>query len=437
MASSAKVLQILNGICLLGIAGYLITKTPWTASTSFTDANSGIIKPEFSPRKTNFESVKEAAISEIYANVKTEDYPSADYAGREREVVDLPLLHKWSVKFPQCEEPFYRLAFVKTHKCASDTISAHLMRLAEENSLEVPLPTGQWNLNWPYPPGNFYHSRKKNKKFDMQILHMMYAPETWDKFMEPDYKLISVVRQPFHHFKSFFNYFAIAKKMNAEWNIPINETFRRYLENPEDFFRKLKRPFYKNTMTFDFGFQNDIDEPHDFVKKLADKLSLVMVSDYFDESMIVLRHQFCLNMRDILIKIKNVSRKYVFGPKESQNLQEEERLENQYMKYAPADYLLFDTFNRTLWKKIAAIPNFYEELEVFRNLSSKMDEHCVARRLGTVTEDLVIPAGKYNELMIITAPFCTRAQMSVLGYISRLKSQRYDSKSPYYPRIYV
>ena len=432
MVSTGKLLQLVNLICLVILAGYFITKTPWSVSKLPKQIDPGVLDPK--RIIGGYSAGEDGALLKELQNQADSKQPHIELpktVNFERSPVEVKELNI------QCSKPFYNLAFVKTHKCASDTVAAHFMRLAEEYKLEMPLPTGQWNLMWPYFPGQFYKSRKKSRRFDLQTLHMMYYPQTWDQFMEPGYKLFSIVRQPYQQFKSFFNYFGLSKKLNQELNIPVNETFQTFIRESEKYYPKIGKPLWKNSMLFDFGFRNEMDIPELFVQKLSEKFSLVMISDYFDESMIVLRHTFCLKMRDILIKIKNVSRKYSFGPKGNQNTPEEQKLEDHYKKYAYADYVLFDLFNATLWKKVAAIPNFKEELSTFRNYSMLMDAHCTKRRARRSTGDLIIPAGKFNEEIVIDKPFCERVQLSVLRYIDRLKLDRFDKDSPSYARQFI
>lgn len=61
-----------------------------------------------------------------------------------------------------------RFAFVKVHKCGSDSLSSLFMRIAEENQLELLLPkTHKWNLQWPYKPviqDAFRPSRKLSRR---------------------------------------------------------------------------------------------------------------------------------------------------------------------------------------------------------------------------------------------------------------------------------
>ena len=71
-------------------------------------------------------------------------------------------------KFEHCEKQ-KALAFVKTHKCASDTLAAHFMRLADEWESETILPRGIWNVGWPGPRYDFHASQKSSRRFDIQV----------------------------------------------------------------------------------------------------------------------------------------------------------------------------------------------------------------------------------------------------------------------------
>ena len=265
----------------------------------------------------------------------------------------------------------------------------------------------------------------------MTALHMMYHPEIWDNIMEPGYKSISIIRRPFAQFKSFFNYFGMPKKMMQEFRIPFNESLEVYLNNPKKYYIAFQKPMFKNTMMYDFGFRTGIDDPKMYVQKLLDKFSLVLITDYFEESLIVLKHELCWDLKDILIRTKNVARRYLSGPKDVNDASKESKLEQKHKEWSPADYILFDTFNKILWEKIASIPNFSEELEDFKNVTALMRKRCEVLS-GFTARSLVIPKNKFHESIVIDQNFCTRTRFSVLKYIDRLKRQRYDEDSPVY-----
>ena len=325
----------------------------------------------------------------------------------------------------KCEgkAPNYRFGFVKTHKCASDTLAANFMRLAEENGLEIPLPEGEWNLNWPKSPGGFYRSRKKSGRFDMTTLHMMYDPDVWNRLLEPDYKLISIVRQPYKQFQSYFNYFGLYKKINREFQVPYNETLKYLLVNHKSMPKSI---LPKNPMLTDFGFQSEKHDMKFFIYYLEKTFSLIMIADYLDESLLLLRRELCLPMRDILVKTQNVAQKYKWAStSKATNELNEEFLERKYEHHSSGDYELFYRSNQTFWKKISRIPSFEQELHVFRNITKQAATFC-----GSDAENwkktLIFEPTEWNEKIAIDAVFCQRFNLNVLQYIKRLKTQRYN-----------
>ena len=442
MVSKRQILRTTYWVCIATVALLIITKSGLIFN--FTDQNlprnhllrfGGNLARNISRKlhdSNRGKTISKPDNFDIQALVILDPYENENFAD------PAPLTLNLSAYFyinsgKSCANPTYKFAFVKTHKCASDTLAAHFMRLAEEKGLEMPLPIGAWNLNWPRTPGGFYKSRKPSDRFDMTALHMMYHPQIWDEIMEPGYKSISIIRKPFAQFKSFFNYFGMPKKMMQDFEIPYNESLEVYLDNPYKYYKAFARPMFKNTMMYDFGFRTGIDDPKMYVQKLLDKFSLVMISDYFDESLIVLRHELCWSLKDILIRTKNVARRYLSGPKTGDDFLKESNLEKKHQEWSPADYILYGTFNKILWEKIARIPNFSQELEDFRNVTQLMRRRCeVVSNHGS--PNLLIPKNKFHDSFVIDQHFCSRTRLTVIKYIDRLKKQRYTSNSAKYAR---
>ncbi|KAI8495884.1 hypothetical protein Bbelb_263000 [Branchiostoma belcheri] len=109
----------------------------------------------------------------------------------------------------------------------------------------------------------------------------------------------------------------------------------------------------------------------DFVHKISREFDLVMVMEYFDESLVLLRRQLCWDMQDIL-NFKYNSFKYDLG-----NTSFPKQLVKNYRRHDAIDYALYEHFNRTLWRKIKmAGSDFREELAHFRWLQKTMKTQC-------------------------------------------------------------
>lgn len=134
----------------------------------------------------------------------------------------------------------------------------------------------------------------------------------------------------------------------------------------------------RNPMMFDLGldfryFQNHtaIGEYIDYIGKEFD---VVMIMEYFDESLVLLKQQLCWSYEDILY----------FKLNERQEKQKRKTLDktvkDNILSWNYADKLLYDHFNRTLWRKIKAQGKaFTRELEIFRRINERISRKCLQK----------------------------------------------------------
>ena len=109
------------------------------------------------------------------------------------------------------------------------------------------------------------------------------------------------------------------------------------------------------------------------IMKLDRDFELVLIMEYFDESLILLKKAFCWTMLDILyVKFNQRQHK----PK----VQISEKVKQNIRDWNKADVMLYDHFNKTLWRKIQDYgPSFWTDLKEFRRFNSKMQSSCVGR----------------------------------------------------------
>lgn len=111
------------------------------------------------------------------------------------------------------------------------------------------------------------------------------------------------------------------------------------------------------------------------IMKLDRDFELVLIMEYFDESLILLKKAFCWTVQDILyVKFNQRQHK----PK----VQISEKVKRNILNWNKADVMLYNHFNKTLWRKIEDYgPSFWKDLNAFRRLNSKMQSSCVEKGL--------------------------------------------------------
>ena len=338
--------------------------------------------------------------------------------------VDRPTLQKCKVN---------AFAFVKNHKCGTMTLTTMFLRSAEEKGLEIALPnSSSWKLDWPNPVRNVHPSRKPSQKYDALVLHAMYDRVTWDRIMEPGYKRISILRSPFEQFKSFFNFFFVYYIVKWKRDLQNQKTdlseFDEFLANPSRYVNYMYIPS-KNVQAFNFGFNRSIEETRDelfednFVEKIHKEFDLMLITDYMNESMVLLKEEFCWDLPDVLFSMKNDRPYRNFRDKNVAHQLEIER-EEKYKKWATLDYKLFNKFNKTFWLKVRSIKNFEEKLESYQSILNRVSLFC---RKNTKSSALTISESEnyWKESFQIDKVFCSRWKLKTYEYVQLLQEKRY------------
>ena len=132
-------------------------------------------------------------------------------------------------------------------------------------------------------------------------------------------------------------------------------------------------------MTFDLGlshryFQN-YTAVKNYIKFLNNEFDLVMIMDYFDESLVLLKRLLFWEIDDILYVKLNERKDNEKATRLSGSVQDNIRRWNK------ADVLLFNYFNATFWKKVEKKGSgFYEDLSAFRERRLKIQKLCFESR---------------------------------------------------------
>ena len=258
--------------------------------------------------------------------------------------------------------------YLKTHKTGSTTLQNILFRFAERHDLKVALPGGSESSNEKYrfrygtrfKKENInldnghniiaHHMRLDNPELEKSVIDEIYS--TAKDSREIPFK-ITIMREPVSLFKSSFDYF---KQSYKPFTSAGNLT--NFLKSPEKFYKKSKKDcesctkFGRNCVSFDLGFSADEEDPDEIskmVKTVDDSFDFVLILEYFEESLILLKHKMSekyeiqWTYEDILFAKLNVGKE-----RGESNFQENEAIIN----WLSSDSVLYDHFNNSLWNEI-------------------------------------------------------------------------------------
>ncbi|XP_078604207.1 galactose-3-O-sulfotransferase 2-like [Branchiostoma floridae x Branchiostoma japonicum] len=307
------------------------------------------------------------------------------------------------VSNPQCKMKT-NLVFMKVHKAGSHTTACILQRFGYKHRLNFVLPKncGSPSLGFPrsVPDSRVMKQNVGDHGYNLLVHHTVYDRVKFHKLMAPDTQFIAILRKPLSHLKSSFYYF----KMGKKFGLPPN-SLGRYLNNPWLYERKLRKQsstMTKNLQSFVLGwkdrFNQDRDEVRNFISQLDSDFPLILILEYFDASLVLLRRLMCWSFYNIL---------YDRHPRNKQKYRKvvsytEQQLQN-HRNSSWVDYQLYDHFNRSLWSKIqSAGPDFQDELEAFQQLNHNVNSYCA----GKPKQKKTFPGSKWNGPVAINPLFC-------------------------------
>jgi len=203
------------------------------------------------------------------------------------------------------------VVFVKTHKTAGTTITNMILRHAERNNLLVGLPIqDHWELAG-YPAK--FDSRlvdPQTEKYDVLCHHFRYDEKKIAEKVSDQAAYVTIMRNPISNYESIFGFFR--DYPFSQW-IGHNGTLKTFLSDPALYYDE-STPWYfraKNYMAYDLGFNNSDPSPqyvNEAIASMDARFDLVMITDRFEESIILMRDLLCMSEEDVIYLALKVRR---------------------------------------------------------------------------------------------------------------------------------
>ncbi|XP_039625230.1 galactose-3-O-sulfotransferase 3 isoform X2 [Polypterus senegalus] len=301
------------------------------------------------------------------------------------------------------------IVFLKTHKTASTTVQNILFRFAERHNLTVALPIQACDHQFCYPrafSSHFVHPHTMPAQ--VVTSHMRFNRSELQKFMPNDTLYITILREPTAMFESLFSYY---NQYCLSFKRVPNGSLETFLADPHRYYRSDEKysMYAHNTLLFDLGGNKDhnpLDGPYisAFIKEMEEVFSLVMISEYFDESLILLRHLLSWDLEDMLYVKLNMR-----TPESKFNLSSD--LPSKIRKWNALDAKIYDYFNATFWKKLHTfgLNCVQKEVELLREAQDKLVRGCFGGGLPQLRSAAQI---KNKELR----PWQPSSKVDIVGY---------------------
>ncbi|XP_072049293.1 galactosylceramide sulfotransferase-like [Amphiura filiformis] len=303
-----------------------------------------------------------------------------------------------------CTSPLTTLVFIKTHKTGSSTLQTIVNRFGFFHNLSFVFnKTSSKNghfygtlygtlikspKEFLLPPLKVKYKDYKNYIYDMLAVHMRYNRKNMDMLMKTGCRYITIIREPAAQWESAFEEFMFQDAFSKAPTIRKDRRIETFLMKPEYYRDILKTTKYEgmagrryyyaqNSQIYDLGldikdFKNDTII-NATIRRLGKEFNMILLAEYFDESLVILAKELCWEFEDI-VYIKKNSRE------DRRNLSDEVR--QKVSTWNHADVLLYDYFNKTLWRKVKEYgPTFEEDLKYFRQLNSNIFKQCANANL--------------------------------------------------------
>ena len=332
--------------------------------------------------------------------------------------------------YTKCTAEKRNVVFIKNHKCGSDTATNVFHRFGLDRNLSFMLAVpGRMTLNWPYViRSGTYRASKALGGFNILCEHAIYNDRIMSTLMPSNSEYTTILREPFSRLKSAFNFFHI----NWRADILTEEPFLDYLRDIRRYEIHLRSPSCpmckkscmgpgwtagQNGMSLDLGFDNgfhmDVVDQTDnatyireWLQHLQSRFSLVMIMEHYEESLVLLRRLMCWRIQDILYLVRNVGH---YKHKRIQEDATDPLLIDNFRRFNQVDIVLYDFFNKTLWRRIDLEgPGYTDELRHFKGVMEKVREFCYSVPPPSNDTQMYISESAWNDPFPVTGLYCLR-----------------------------
>uniref|UniRef100_A0A803JK65 Galactose-3-O-sulfotransferase 4, gene 6 n=1 Tax=Xenopus tropicalis TaxID=8364 RepID=A0A803JK65_XENTR len=256
--------------------------------------------------------------------------------------------------------PKSHIVFLKTHKTAGSTILNMLHRYGDRNSLTFALPQ-KYQFNYP----NLFHVRRvkgynevNKPTYDILCHHMRFNLPEVRKLMPADSFYFTILRDPATLAESSFSYY---HSVSSAFKKAPN--FTEFIAHPFHYYKLGERgnQYARNFQWFDLGLNPDAIflEPlaRAGVREVEGAFHLVLLSEYFDESMVLLKEELCWDLDDVVT--------FKLNTREASTPLDKREVESS-RAWNALDWYLYVHFNRTFWEKVERFGRERMDTEVRR-----------------------------------------------------------------------
>lgn len=199
--------------------------------------------------------------------------------------------------------------------------------------------------------------------------------------MPSDSIYITILRDPVTNFESMYTYMRLDLRYSPDGGQKHLVSLTEFLDSAPKYYANRENVyggnFSRNPMLYDFGLQTeDMDDQSkiDYLISVIDnRFDLVMIADYFEESLILMKSLLCLELNDIAHLTMNA--------RSGDSVQKlGDSLAKKIRHWNWGDVRLFDHFKKTFQERLTnfGAQRMKGELEQLGRMNAWMKKQCVA-----------------------------------------------------------
>lgn len=300
-----------------------------------------------------------------------------------------PHLDTVAVRQDHTKRNVTKIFFLKTHKTGSSTVMNIVQRYGLKTKMRFALPkqqgqgqftettsiNGKMVLGWDKHMHEAYELICNHLLYSSEGIHQILGSESIFKF--------SVVREPISQYHSVFSYYTEKVPEFQLPNMTFSATTRlKFFVETQSLWDRVA----ENGIMFAFNpqlsqFSELSRSPYltddfitDEIAKIQREFDFIIVLEYFDISLCVLRHKIGWSMEDIqYLKINSI-----YDKGDSGKTWLNGSLRDNFHKLNNGDIMLYNKMNRTLWQEVDRIgrSKIFEEEKELQQLNLRLERRC-------------------------------------------------------------
>ncbi|XP_078000046.1 galactosylceramide sulfotransferase-like [Glandiceps talaboti] len=272
------------------------------------------------------------------------------------------------------------IAFFKMHKCSSSTIQNMLFRYGEKHDLTFVMPPNGNHLgHGTYPFNKKFMIQVPWNLYNIYTFHSIFSYKGISEVMPKDTVYVTAIRDPVTMYESTFTYLGFG----ARYGLKGPDALKKFLGNADTYYKSNNnKGRVKNPMLYDLG--TDVNDMYNMpklearIKELGNIFDFVIITEYFDESLILLREMMCWELDDVVsfkLNARSSSSVYAVSPDMAVKIK----------NFNAGDVKLYNYFNESFFKKLDDFgkDRMKEEVAKLRERNMELQDMCVDSLLET------------------------------------------------------